>query len=352
MSSKVRIGFVGVGGMGQMAHLRNYAVLDECEVVAIAEVRQNTARRVAQRYHVPKIYRTHEELLAHEKLDAIVASQQFRRHGILVPELLKAGIPVFMEKPLSGSLQYGEKILDAVKKSDTWMMIGYHKRSDPATMYAKAEVDRLKQTGELGALKYIRSLMPAGDWIANGFTGLINEKEGDLPPFDWEKPAPDMDKATFDAYTAFVNYYIHQVNILRHFLSEDYHATYADPSGVLLCAESDSGVCVTIEMSPYCTTIDWQEHVLVCFERGWVRVDLPAPMVSNQPGVVEIYRDPGNGAVPTRTVPTLPHVHAMDQQARNFVAAVKGECPPMCGPEDALKDLQVAREYIRLRYGK
>ena len=36
--SKPRIGFVGVGGMGQCAHLRNYATLPDCEVVAIAEV--------------------------------------------------------------------------------------------------------------------------------------------------------------------------------------------------------------------------------------------------------------------------------------------------------------------------
>ena len=49
------------------------------------------------------------------------------------------------------------------------MMIGYHKRSDPATMYAKAEIDRLKSTGELGAMKYVRITMPAGDWIAGGF---------------------------------------------------------------------------------------------------------------------------------------------------------------------------------------
>lgn len=35
--NKLRIGFVGAGGMGQMAHLSNYAVLSElCEVVALA----------------------------------------------------------------------------------------------------------------------------------------------------------------------------------------------------------------------------------------------------------------------------------------------------------------------------
>lgn len=37
-TKKVRIGFVGVGGMGQAAHLRQYVQMPECEVVALAEV--------------------------------------------------------------------------------------------------------------------------------------------------------------------------------------------------------------------------------------------------------------------------------------------------------------------------
>ncbi|MBM4081596.1 MAG: Gfo/Idh/MocA family oxidoreductase, partial [Planctomycetes bacterium] len=169
MMSKVRIGFVGVGNMGQCAHLKNYATLPECEVVALAELRENQAKRVAARYGVPRVYRSHEEMLAAEKLDGIVASQPFTRHGVLVPELLKARVPVFTEKPLAGSIEAGEKILRAVKESGTWLMVGYHKRSDPATVCAKSEIDRLKKSGELGALRYVRILMPAGDWIAGGF---------------------------------------------------------------------------------------------------------------------------------------------------------------------------------------
>ncbi|MGI6705104.1 MAG: hypothetical protein ACOX6S_02175 [Clostridia bacterium] len=42
---------------GQLAHLSNYAVLDdECELVAIAEPRKELARQVARRYGVEKVY--------------------------------------------------------------------------------------------------------------------------------------------------------------------------------------------------------------------------------------------------------------------------------------------------------
>ena len=62
--SKTRIGFVGVGGMGQCAHLKNYVTVEDCEVVAIAELRQDTAAKVAQRYGVPKVYKDHAEMPA------------------------------------------------------------------------------------------------------------------------------------------------------------------------------------------------------------------------------------------------------------------------------------------------
>ncbi len=347
----VRIGFVGVGGMGQAAHLRNYVMTPGCEVVALAEVKQDMAQNVAARWGIKQVYASHEEMLAKEQLDAIVASQPFTRHGTLIPALLKAGKPVFTEKPIAGSIEQGERIVQAVRDNHTWMMIGYHKRSDPATMLAMQEIARLQQTGELGKMTYLRILMPAGDWVANGFNQNVHGNDPD-PAFTWDPPASDMDKPTHDAYTAFVNYYIHQVNLMRYLLGETWSVDYAAKSGLLLAGESVGGVTCSLEMSPYQTTLDWQESALVCFERGWVKLELPAPLAFTRPGRVEIFRDPGNGIQPKTEIPQLPWVHSMWQQAQNFVAAVQDKIPTLCTAEDALEDLRLAREYIRLKTGK
>ncbi len=348
--SKIRIGFVGVGSMGQCAHLKNYAILPNCRVVAIAELREGLGRKVAARYGVPHVYRDHHELLANERLDSIVAVQPFERHGVLVPQLLEAGVPIFTEKPLAASVEAGEKMIAALERSGTWHMVGYNKRSDPATIYAKAEIDRLRRSGELGKLRYVRILMPAGDWIAGGFNDLIRTDEP-VPQLERQPPASDMDEETYRQYVSFVNYYIHQVNLMRHLLGEPYHPTYADPSGVLMAVQSESGVAGSIEMSPYNTTVAWQESALVAFEHGYVKLELPAPLASNQPGRVEILRDPGDGVTPETIVPQLPWVHSMRQQAINFVRAIKGEAKPPCEAAEALEDLRVAREYMRLLKG-
>ena len=344
--TKTRVGFVGVGSMGQCAHLRNYVTVPDCEVVALAELRPVLGRKVAEKYGIPHAYESAEEMLASESLDAIVAAQPFTRHGQIVPALLQTGVPIFTEKPLAGSVQVGKRIVEAVAASGTWHMVGYHKRSDPATMVAKAEIERLVASGELGDLRYVRITMPAGDWVAAGFNELIRTDE-ELPKLTFDPAPADMSTEAYQQYVAFVNYYIHQVNLMRHLLGEDYTVAYVDRSDVVMTVRSESGVAGIIEMSPYRTTIAWEESALVAFERGYLKLDLPAPLALNRPGRVEIMRDPGDGETPMTEVPTLPWVHAMRQQAMNFVAAVRGEMAPMCQADEALKDLLVAEEYMQ-----
>ncbi len=320
-------------------------------MVALAELRRDLREKVAARYGVPHVYENHAQLLANERLDGLVVAQPFTRYGTLLPELAPAGIPIFIEKPLAASISCGEAIVKALADSGTWLMVGYHKRSDPAAQYARAEIERLQQTGELGPLRYVRILMPAGDWVAGGFADLIRSAEK-VPALAVDPQPTDMDAELYKAYVSFVNYYIHQVNMLRFLLGEPYRVTYADPAGILLVAVSESGITASIEMSPYTTTPDWQESALVAFAHGYIKVAWPAPLASNRPGRVELFRDPGNGATPQSIVPTLPWVHAMKQQASNFVAAIRGEMAPPCAAPEALADLRVAREYLRLWKGR
>ena len=68
---KIKIGFVGSGYMGQLAHIANYAALADVELTALAEGRTETAKAVAQRYGIKTIYSNHKEMLEKAKLDAV-----------------------------------------------------------------------------------------------------------------------------------------------------------------------------------------------------------------------------------------------------------------------------------------
>ncbi|WP_219835091.1 Gfo/Idh/MocA family protein [Paenibacillus sp. R14(2021)] len=343
--SKVKIGFVGSGFMGQNAHLFNYAMLhDQCEVVALAEPRAELAKKVAARYGIPRIYANHTELLAHEKVDAIIASQPYQQHAILIPDLLRAGVPVFTEKPLALSVEAGERLVQIGEEYGALHMIGYHKRSDPAVEYAKAIIEEWQASGEFGQLNYVRVSMPPGDWVGGADNALYSNEPAGASE---REPKPEgMTDEEAASYDVFVNYYIHQVNAIRFMLGESYKLTYAARSGALLVGESDSGKCVTLEMGTYVTSTDWQESILVTFDKGFIQVELPAPLVRQRAGKVTVFRDNGNG-LPSFTEPVLPNQGAMRRQAVNFLAAVRGERPAPCTASEALEDLRIARDYIK-----
>ncbi len=343
--SRARIGFVGTGTMGQCAHLWNYAAIDECDVVALAELRPQLGKDVAQRYGVPNVYTHVDDMLARESLDGLVCAQQFWFLGQLLPPLFKAGLPILTEKPVAHSVQVGEQLVEQARRHDVRLYLGYHKRSDPATACVKTQIADWQDSGQVGRLKYVRITMPPGDFIAGGFSHLV-ESEETVPELSRDPLPHDMDEPTFKRYGGLVNYYVHQVNLMRYLLGEDYEVTFADPGGALMALRSVSGVSCAIEVGPYRTSLAWQERALIAFERGWIRLELPPPLAVNRCGRVTIYSDSLDGK-PHTIIPELPHVHAMRQQAINFINEIDGQSTCLCHADEAVKDLVVLRDYLR-----
>lgn len=338
----VDLGFIGAGFMGQVAHLSNYTRVDGCDVVALAEPQEKLATEVARRYGVPEMYRDHEALLDEEDIDAVVAVQPFRRHEYIVPEILRADLPVFTEKPLAAKPETGEMMVELADERDLVHMVGYHKRSDPAMEYAREVIDDWRQSNEYGEMQYVRLSVPLGDWYGGAPDPITTDEtppEGGL-----EEYPSQFDARTAEAYRTFIGYYIHQINLLHLVFGESYDITWADDRGTVMAVESESGVAGSLELAPYTLSDDWHESVFVGFERGYVRVDLAAPLASQEAGRVEIMRDDGDSS--EIVTPTMPPVAAMRRQAENFLASVRGERRPPCESREAVDDIRMAVEYI------
>ena len=345
-----KIVFFGVGNMGQGAHLRNYVVTPDCEVVAIIEGKSELAKKVSEKYGIKNVFATLDEFkAANIEFDGFVSSQQYTNNRNVLGELFKCGKPIFSEKPISLGVETGKELVSLEKQYNAPLMMGYHKRSDPAMEFAKNLIEEWKKSGDFGRLKYIRSTMPEGDWVNNGYDGLIQTNEEYPWICEWEPPVeyyknPENNKY----YDIYVNFYVHQINALRFLLGEDYKPTYAEPTKTLFVGKSASGIPVTIEQAPFKTTIDWYESYMVCFEKGFIQIELPAPLALNRSGNVTVMEDNGAPGNPKTWSPNLLYVHAMKNQARNFVEFVKGNRPPTCTGEEAVKDLEVIRDYVKL----
>jgi predicted dehydrogenase len=351
MRGKVRIGFVGAGFMGQLAHIRSYALLhDECELVALAEPRKETAELVAARYGIGRVYRDHRELLESEQLDGIVATQHFTHHAALLPDLYAGVAHLFTEKPLALGPSTGDHLASLAREAGCIHMLGYHRRSDPATREAKRTVDAWKASGELGALRYVRICFSSGDWIANGDAALIDTGE-ERPALPAENPDAELapDEESRFVLSAGANELVHPLNLLRHLLGERYRLAFAHVSGRLYAFESDSGIPATIEVAPYRVTVGFEEEILVAFERGYVRLR-PAPTLAiNRAGTLEIFRDLGADGGVERIWPSLPCIDPMWAQAMDFIRVCRGEAPPPTDAAEGAEDLHLVGDIVRAR---
>jgi predicted dehydrogenase len=338
---RIRIGFVGAGFMGQLAHLRHYAAIESCEVVALAEPRQATGRLVADRYAIPHLYGDARTMLAEQELDGVLAIQHYGHHVQVLPDLYPHVAHVFTEKPLANTLAGGRALATAARDAGVTHMVGYQKRCDPAVVAAKEAIERWVATGEAGALRYVRVAVAAGDWLLG--TDTAHADAGDPRPCTPLEAHPDVvPEDLHPAYDDLVNFFVHQLNLIRHLAGEPYALTHAAASGVLLAGETASGVPVVLEAAPY-TPRGWEETVLVAFEHGTIRIALPAPLAW-RPGRVEITGPDGVAQTPWLDETTC----ALRKQAEAFVAVCRDAQAPPADIAEALLDLELVDAAIRL----
>ena len=342
---KIKIGFVGAGHMGQRAHIANYATLPNVELTALAEGRTETAKAVAQCYGIKTIYSNHKEMLEKAQLDAVVAIMDFKVHYAVVPDILEKGLSLLTEKPICVSYETGKQLVKQAKKKDIIYQVGYMKRCDPATQFVKKRIAEWKQSKEFGSLNYVRVTMPPGDWIFE-MDPPINM--GDKASYGNETPEKSpawMTKEQARVYMDFINYYIHQVNLIRYLLNENYSVEYVDPTGKILVARSKSGIPIVLEMATYEVVDEWHEFYEVFFDKGKIKLSLPAPLARQHAGEVEIYKNKGKNSLYQK--PVIPQKWSMLEQARFFIDAVRNKKRPISPASDAVKDLAIGEGYVK-----
>lgn len=342
----MRLGFVGCGFMGQLAHLANYAKLPEVELAALADLRPNTATAVAKKFGIPRVYKSHGEMLQEAELDAVVAVMNFSLHHAVVPDILNAGLHVLTEKPAAVCSQTARRSAAIAAEKGLVYHLGYMKRCDQTSIRMRNLIREWKASGQQGKLQYLRVTMPPGDWLKGIEGPIAMEEEVDVKLPDLESPPEWMTDELGGKYIAFINFYIHQVNLIRFLLDEDFDIDHVDTDERLLFARSSSGVTILLEMNTHTLQDDWMEEYVAHFERGKITMNLPAPMDRQTSGSLEIYRHCETGSVVER--PRVGGSWSMLEQAKCFVEEVRGMRENVSPAEEAVRDLLIAEAYIRL----
>ncbi|HXF63005.1 MAG TPA: Gfo/Idh/MocA family oxidoreductase [Caldilineaceae bacterium] len=346
--SLIRLGYVGCGYMAQKVHLPNFLSIPDCEVVALAEVRQELGRRVQSRLRIPKLYPDHEALLADPEIDAVAVSAAFALQGHIARDALLAGKDVFMEKPMAVSLRQADAILAASRQSGKRLMVGYMKRYDAGNELVKAQVEAFKASGEIGAITYARNHGFCGDWIAGLDTPM---EQSDEPMPQSASTGPEwLPPEFFSQYINYLQQYTHNINLLRWFLDAGDQASVRvvdfDPDGytgvVILDLAGTRAVLESGRISHY----RWDEHTQIYFQHGWIHTWAPPLLLKQVPAEVEIYRA-GKEQTFARPVPQPAWSWSYKREAEHFIHCLQTGEPFRSSAEDTRTDVRLFEEIFQ-----
>jgi predicted dehydrogenase len=143
-----------VGEMG-LRHAENLRCrVPQAQLVAIADVAAERARRVATELEIPNSYSSLEAMLECKGLDAIVIATPDAFHAGAVKMAASAGKNILCEKPLALTLTDAHELLDAIAKAGVRLQVGFMRRYDPAYSAAMKRIE----AGEIGTPVIFKSV--------------------------------------------------------------------------------------------------------------------------------------------------------------------------------------------------
>ncbi len=149
----VKLGIIGHGYWGPNL-LRNFYGQSGCEVVCVADSRQNRLDLVKKSYPTVKVVADHKAILNDPSIDAVVIAVPVFLHYAIAKEALQKGKHILVEKPMTTSSKEAEELIKLAKKNKKVIMV------DHTFLYTGA-VQKIKSIIEkdgIGTLKYFDSV--------------------------------------------------------------------------------------------------------------------------------------------------------------------------------------------------
>ena len=184
-NERVNVGLIGAGGQGRGDWAR-FLKQSDVDAGAVCDVyAPHLEKGLAMSGNKARSYTDFRKLIEQKDLDAVIVATPDHWHAIPTILACQAGKDVYVEKPLSLTVEEGRVMVKAARKYDRVVQVGSQQRSGE---HYKRAID-LVRGGKLGKVSHVQ----AGN-IRNSMPGF--GKFPDAPPpadldFDmWLGPAP------------------------------------------------------------------------------------------------------------------------------------------------------------------
>lgn len=133
---KLRLAVIGAGHLGRI-HARIASGLDDLELVAVADPDSGARQDVAREANT-RVVDDFRELIG--DIDAAIIATPTSTHHTISMELLAAGVPLLVEKPLALTSAEAGELVSLARRQDLVLQVGHVERFNPALDCVAAEV--------------------------------------------------------------------------------------------------------------------------------------------------------------------------------------------------------------------
>ena len=236
-NDRVRLGVIGTGNRGGdvMGVFQKEATVD---VVALCDCYdKHMQAALKQTEGKAKTHTDYRQLLDSKDVDAVLIATPDHWHTPMTVDALRAGKDVYIEKPLTFTIEEGHAIIKAVKENKRVLQVGLQQRS--GTHYAEAKREYV-DSGKMGKITLVRTW-----WHGNSYhlrKPNFTEKPAGL---DWKAflgPAKyrEFDAHQFYNWRAYMDFgggqitdlFTHWIDVVHWFVGEDLPVVATAAGGV------------------------------------------------------------------------------------------------------------------------
>ena len=191
MSEKVlRLGVIGCGGIANGKHMPAEKRNPRAKMVAFCDIIPERAEKAKKDFgdENSAVYTDYKELLKDPTIDAVLVLTHNAEHCHITVDALNAGKHVLCEKPMATSYEEAQKMIEAAKKNNKVLTIGYQNRWRPDSMYMK----QMANDGEFGDIYYAEAIAIRRRAVPTWGVFIDEEKQGGGPLIDIGTHALDL----------------------------------------------------------------------------------------------------------------------------------------------------------------
>jgi predicted dehydrogenase len=179
-----KFGVVGCGSIGPTHGAAIRQIPHDAELIAVADVINDRARKMAEKFGVSRIYGDYRELIADPDIDIVCICTPSGAHADMAITAMEAGKHVVVEKPMDVTLEACDRLIAAEDRTGKKLTIISQHRFDSATQIVKEAID----AGKLGKIvladaqvkwwrtqEYYDSGDWRGTWKWDGGGSLMNQ---------------------------------------------------------------------------------------------------------------------------------------------------------------------------------